>query len=301
MTPLGNEHFDRFPSGAGQTIGARIRAATIRLQDAGLQGREAAFDAELLARCVLGWSRAKLLAHGDEPTSEEFTARFEALIARRERREPAAQVLGRREFWGRDFEVTRDVLVPRPETELIVEAALDLYPGPPPSRVVDVGTGTGCLAVSLALEWPGVDVIATDVSEAALRVAADNAARHGAAGRVHLVRADLLTGLAPGFDLVVSNPPYVRSGDRPALSPEVREYEPPVALFGGADGLDVVRALLAEAAAAVRPRGHLLMEFGAGQDDDVAALVARQPMLRLEEIRCDLRGIPRMAVISRLG
>jgi release factor glutamine methyltransferase len=282
-----------------QTIADRIRTATARLCDAGLGPRDAAFDAELLARWVLGWDRAELLTRADQPPSADFTARYDALITRRARREPIAQVVGHREFWGRDFEVTRDVLVPRPETELIVETALELYVGSTPHRIVDVGTGSGCLAVSLALEWPAAHVLATDVSHAALRVAARNAARHAAADRVHLVRADLLAGLAPGFDVIVSNPPYVRSGDRRALSPEVRDYEPPEALFGGADGLDIVRALLDQAGAALESKGRLLMEFGAGQDDRVTALVAECPRLELETIRCDLQGIPRVAVLSR--
>jgi release factor glutamine methyltransferase len=282
-----------------RTIAARIRRAATRLRDAGLGPRDAVFDAELLARSVLGWGRAELLTRAEEPTSEDFTARYEALIARRERREPAAQVLGQREFWGRDFAVTRDVLVPRPESELIVETALELHAASIPRRLVDVGTGSGCLAVSLALEWPAVQVLATDVSEKALRVAARNAVRHGVADQIQFVRTDLLTGLAPGLELVVANPPYVRSSDRPALSPEVRDYEPAEALFGGADGLDIVRALLDQASRALKCGGRLVMEFGAGQDDDVTALVTRCPALELETIRCDLQAIPRVAVVAR--
>ena len=281
------------------TIGARIRAAATRLRDAGLRPPDAAFDAEMLARSVLGWDRAELLTRANHPTSEDFAVRYDALIARRERREPAAQVVGRREFWGRDFEVTRDVLVPRPETELIIETALELYAGDPPVLLVDVGTGSGCLAVTLALEWPAAHVIATDVSNAALRVARRNALRYRVAERVHPLQTDLLAGLSAGFELIIANPPYVRSGDRPALTPEVRDYEPAEALFGGADGLDVVRALLDQASGALRPGGRLLMEFGAGQDDDVAALIVAHPILALDEIRSDLRGIPRTSVVSR--
>jgi release factor glutamine methyltransferase len=281
------------------TIASRIRAAATRLRGAGLPPPDAAFDAELLARSALGWDRAELLTHSDQPTTEEFAVRYDELIARRERREPAAQVVGHREFWGRDFEVTRDVLVPRPETELIVETALQLYGMAAPSRLVDVGTGSGCLAVSLALEWPAVEVIVTDVSQAALRVALRNAARYGLSDRIHPLRTDLLTGLAPGFELIVANPPYVRNGDRSALTPEVRDYEPPEALFGGADGLDVVRALLDQASGVLAEEGRLLMEFGAGQDDRVTAVIAERRTLQLDEIRCDLRGIPRTAVVSR--
>lgn len=276
-----------------------LSEAAARLRQAGLTPRDAAFDAEFLARAVLGWDRATMLARVDEPPPGEFAEHYERLVARRERREPAAQVIGYREFWGRDFQVTRDVLVPRPETELIVETALALQSGATPARVVDVGTGTGCLAISLALEWPGSSIVATDVSEAALHVARSNAERHGVARQVHFVRASVLTALAPGFDLIVANPPYVRSGDRSALGPEVRDYEPAEALFGGEDGLEIVRALLDQAADRLAPRGRLLMEFGAGQDDRVVELVRERRRLILDEVRNDFAGIPRMAVVSR--
>jgi release factor glutamine methyltransferase len=285
------------------TIRAHVATATERLRMAGLSSRDAAFDAELLARTVLEWDRAAMLTRAHEQPPTDFSARYDALIARREQHEPAAQVLGHREFWGREFEVTRDVLVPRPETELIVETAVRLFQDgaapPRPFRVVDVGTGSGCLAVSLALEWPLAEIVATDVSEAALRVASRNAAHHGVENRIRFVRTSVLKGLTPGFDLIVTNPPYVRSGDRPALSPEVRDYEPAEALFGGADGLDVIRTLLDEAPAALASNGRVLMEFGAGQDEAIVRLVHDRPPLRLEDIRPDLCGIPRMAVISR--
>lgn len=281
------------------TLQSLVQAAATRLERAGLSSREAAFDAGLLARAVLGWDRAALLARAPAPPPAGFTEQYETLVARRERREPAAQVLGFREFWGRPFEVTRDVLVPRPETELIVEAALAFLAtrrGDGTPRVVDVGTGSGCLAVTLALET-NIPIVATDISEAALDVARRNAQRLGAAG-VEFVRTDLLDGLAPGFDVIVSNPPYVREGDRRALSPEVRDYEPEAALFGGADGLEVVRALLDTAPRYLAPGGRLFMEFGAGQDDRIESLIAARPGLGIEEVRADLQGIPRMAIIA---
>ena len=284
---------------SSDTIRAHIEAAAARLRTAGLPPNDAAFDADLLARSVLRWDRADLVARAHEPPPPGFAVEYDALVARRADREPAAQVIGRREFWARDFEVTRDVLVPRPETELIVEAALDLHRTTPPRRVVDVGTGSGCLAVTLALEWPDADMTATDISEAALHVAARNAARHGVDGRIRFVRTSVLAGLPSGFDLIVANPPYVRSGDRPALSREVRDYEPAEALFGGEDGLDVVRTLLDQSADALGPGGHLLMEFGAGQDDQVTSLVEARPRLNLDRILADLSGIPRTAVVSR--
>lgn len=281
------------------TLQGLLQAAAARLERAGLSAREAAFDAGLLARAVLGWDRAMLLTRAPAPPPPGFAEEYDALVARRERREPAAQVLGVREFWGRPFEVTRDVLVPRPETELIVEAALEFLQahgaGATP-RIADVGTGSGCLAITLALE-ARVPVVATDISGAALQVARRNAGRLGASG-VAFVRTDLIEGIAPGLDVIVSNPPYVRELDRVALSPEVRDYEPDAALFGGADGLDVVRALLDAAPSYLTPRGRLFMEFGAGQDDRVTELIAARPRLRLEDVRADVQGIPRMAIIA---
>ena len=287
-----------------ETLHQIVVAARERLARAGLPPDSAAIDAEVLARLVLGWDRATYLAERGDPPPPGFAAAFEPLLARRAAREPVAQILGRREFWGRDFEVSRDVLTPRPESEIIVEAALDCArqlrgtrPGAP-FRLVDVGTGSGCLAITLALELPDACVVATDISPAALGVARRNAARLGAAG-VGFVETSLLDGLAPGFDVIVSNPPYVPLRVRRALSPDVRDFEPHEALFGGDDGLDVIRALLDQAACALAPDGVLIMEFGAGQDEEVRALVAERPRLDLLVVRTDLQGIDRVAVARR--
>jgi release factor glutamine methyltransferase len=293
----------------------RVRAARERLVEAGLADAHATFDAEVLARLALGWDRAEYIARRSEAAPQEFEAAYEPLIARRARREPVAQIAGYREFWQREFEVTRDVLTPRPETELIVEEALacrasstrdpssrvETHPGgsAAPWRVVDVGTGSGCLAVTLALEMPGVDMLATDISERALAVARRNAHRLGAGDRVRFVCMNLLDGVAPGLDLIVANPPYVPDRYRSGLSSEVRDFEPAEAVFGGRDGFDLIRGLLDQAAARLAPGGRLLMEFGAGQDDEVRALVAQYPPLVVCDIRDDLQGIPRMAVIAR--
>jgi release factor glutamine methyltransferase len=299
------------------TFHDRIAAARARLAAAGLPADAAAFDAEVLARIALGWNRAQYLARRSGPVPPGFAVAYETLVARRERREPVAQIAGVREFWTRDFEVTRDVLTPRPETELIVEEALARRastatgattggsarrPGPAIMRrvrAVDVGTGSGCLAVTLALEMPEADVVATDISDRALAVARRNADRLGAARRVRFVRTSLLEGLAPGFDLIVSNPPYVPDHQRQALSSEVRDYEPREAVFGGSDGFDLIRRLLVQAADRLAPDGRLLMEFGAGQDEQLQAVVSGCAGLMLCAIRDDLQGIPRMAVIRR--
>jgi release factor glutamine methyltransferase len=298
------------------TLHDRVRAARERLVAAGLAEQHATIDAEVLARLALGWDRAEYLARRSDAPPSGFQSAYEPLVARRARREPVAQIAGYREFWNRDFEVSRDVLTPRPETELIVEEALAIHAsaaaesaalhGPASSsvrswRVVDVGTGSGCLAVTLALELSGVDVLATDISEPALAVAQRNATRLGAAGTVRFVCTSLLEGVAPGIDLIVSNPPYVPEAYRSGLSSEVRDYEPAEAVFGGRDGFELIRALLEQSAARLARGGWLLMEFGAGQDDEVRAVLAEYPQLAVHGIRDDLQGIPRMAVIRRHG
>jgi release factor glutamine methyltransferase len=282
------------------TLHEHVTEARGRLVAAGIEPGEAAMDAELLARHALGWDRAAFLARWREPPPDGFLESFEALVARRLRREPMSQILGRREFWGLEFEVTRDVLTPRPETELVVEAALACFRGGAgPSLVVDAGTGSGCLAVALAVEFPRALVVATDISPPALAVAARNAARHGVGGRVRLVRTSTLDALRARAELIVSNPPYVPLAEAPTLPPEVHEFEPPEALFGGEDGLDAIRRLVAEAPAHLSDEGRLVFEFGAGQADAVRALVEAAPGLALVSIANDLQGTPRVAVARR--
>ncbi len=202
-----------------------------------------------------------------------------------------------REFWGLDFLVTPAVLIPRPETEFIVEEALQVVPGA--SRVADIGTGSGCIAVSLAYELPNSRVVATDVSGDALLVARQNAARHGVDGRVTFVQTSYLEAVTGPFDLIVANPPYVRLRDKPALAPAVR-HEPDVALFGGDSGLRDIAGVLDAAIDKLRPGGWFVMEFGFGQEDDVRSLVGERPLLRLDHLRSDLQGLPRTAIMQRL-
>jgi release factor glutamine methyltransferase len=279
------------------TIRQLVLAARARLVAAGIDANEAAMDAGLLARHALGWDQARLIAHETDAPPDAFEAAFEALVARRARREPISGITGLREFRGLEFEVTRDVLAPRPETEIVVEAALACLAGAAPRHVADVGTGSGCLAVCLALEFPGARVTATDTSEAALAVAARNARRHRVDGRIAFRRASMLDGVPAPVDLLASNPPYVPTGDIATLMPEVRDFEPREALDGGADGLDVIRALVAAAPAALGPGGWLIVEFGFGQADAVGDLVGRSA-LDLVRITNDLQGIPR-TVIAR--
>jgi len=265
------------------------------LAAAGIAADEAALDAELLARHVLGWDRARLVANGRDEAPATFEDAYSPLITRRASREPIAYITGHREFWGLDFEVTRDVLIPRPETELIVEEAIALYRDWPPGLIVDVGTGSGCLAIALAVEFPRAELIATDVSAAALTVARRNAIRHGVNNRIAFVHADL-TAMAEGVEVTVSNPPYIALSDKPKLQPEVRDHEPGVALFAGADGLDAYRALLPDAIEKSQcDGGRLIVEVGYDQDAAVTML-AEEAGWTLERTRQDLQGITRTLV-----
>ena len=323
-----------------------LRAARVRFADAGIDADEAAMDASLLARHVLGWDMARLVAHEIEPPPAAFVSAFEGLVARRVRREPISSLIGRREFWGLEFEVGPDVLAPRPETEIIVEQALAILKHAPailpfdspaaesearsghpeqrrgvkgrPTRassvgrgfspadgsesplVIDVGTGSGCLAICLAREFPNARVVATDVSPAALAIAARNAERLDVTGRIEFVRASLVDGVSGPAALIVSNPPYIPSADIEGLEPEVREWEPRQALDGGPDGLDVIRALLAAVPSALAPGGWFIMEFGFGQAAAVERLVRDSP-LDLVRIVDDLQRIPRTVVARAAG
>ena len=283
------------------TIHQHVADARGRFREAGLSTRGAELDARLLAQFVLGWTAERFIASRGEPEPPDFASRYAALVERRVGREPLAYIVGRQEFWGLSFEVSPAVLIPRHETELIVEAALELFPGPDCRLdAVDVGTGSGCVAVALAGERPAARITATDISAAALEVARHNAARHGVGDHIAFHCGDLLDGLEGPFDLIAGNPPYVAERDKRGLQPEVRDHEPDVALFGGDDGFHLVERLVRSAASYLRPGGYLLCEFGLGQDDQVESLVANTGHLRLVELRRDLQGIARTAVVQRV-
>ena len=284
------------------TVHGHVIAASLRLRAAGIPQSEADLDARLLAREVLGWDAARYLASSLEIPPAGFVEHYTALTARRERREPVAYILGRQEFWGRSFAVAPGVLIPRPETELIIETALGLFPDRLSAlRIADVGTGSGCLALTLAAELPAATVTATDMSSAAIDIARGNALALGLADRVTFAQTDVLSAVDATFDLIVSNPPYVPEIDTPALQPEVVEYEPGKALFGGPDGLAVVRRVVNAAAASLAPSGWLLVEFGLGQADQVAQLISEAPGLTMVALKRDLQGIPRTAVARMHG
>ena len=210
------------------------------------------------------------------------------------------KVVGVREFWGLELEVTPHVLIPRPATELIVEAMLELFRDrAAPLSVADICTGCGCVAVAIAHERPAATIVATDISREALEVARRNAIRHGVGDRVTFSYGDLLEGIERPVDAIVANPPYVVDRAGPALQPEVRDYEPAVALFGGSEGFDLVTRLVAEAPSRLHSGGYLVFEFGLGQDVEVEQLLERAPDLTLIELRRDLQGIARTAVAQR--
>ena len=283
------------------SIHAHVSIARQLLRDAGITALESDLDARLLAQHVLGWTTERFLTDAREPVPEGFTPRYDALVARRVTREPLAYIVGVREFWGLEIEVTPDVLIPRPATELIVEAMRELFPDRSvPLSIADVCTGCGCVAVAIAHERPTTTVKGTDISRPALLVARRNAARHGVADRVTFVHGDLLEGFTGSFDAIVANPPYVIDRAGPALQPEVRDHEPPVALFGGVDGLVLVTRLVAGAPSRLRPGGYLVFEFGLGQDVEIEALLNASPELTLVGLRRDLQGIARTAIARRV-
>ena len=228
----------------------------------------------MLLRHATGMDRASLYASMREELPEPAAGRLDDLLRRRTTREPLAYVTGRREFFGIDLEVGPAVLIPRQETELLVERALDFFSSLGPAArptVADVGTGSGAIAVAIALHAPRATVYATDISREALATADVNRRRHGLEGRVHLRRGDLLDALPRPVDLVVSNPPYIPTGDIAGLAPEVRR-EPRSSLDGGVDGLGVVRRLLAQASGRLRPGGRLIVEISPEQLEAVSAL-----------------------------
>ena len=276
-----------------------LSRARARLVAAGIQAEEAAVDVDLYARTILGWDKATLLSNLRETAPRALEPRLSEWLARRERREPTAYIVGTREFWGREFLVTPAVLVPRPETEFIVEEGIDLIRGLPAPRVADVGTGSGILAVTFAAELPAASVVATDVSNDALDIARRNATRLGVQGRIAFVNTSYLDSIDGVFDLIVANPPYVRDGDKIALSRDVR-HEPDVALFGGPDGLRDVGGVLDAAVEKVKAGGWFVMEFGYGQEEDVRRLIDARPALRLDHIRDDLQGIARTAIVEKI-
>jgi release factor glutamine methyltransferase len=289
-------------------IGEAARAAVELLEQAGFAPDDARRDVSVLARHILDWSLTDWAAGGNKSVSPRFAMRLFELARRRASHEPVAYITGVREFYGRPFRVTRDVLIPRPETELTVEAAVGSRDGTmeprdgmmeprvfrPGGTILDVGTGSGCIAITLALEIPDARVVATDSSEAALDVARENARSLGAPN-VEFIHAPFWPASLEPFDLIVSNPPYIPDAERITLPPDVIDFEPASALFAGSDGLEVIRELVRRARSGLAPGGRLIFEIGAGQDESIRQLISTSG-LELVEIRCDLQNIPRIVV-----
>jgi release factor glutamine methyltransferase len=265
-------------SPASVSIQAVVRANVPRLIEAGIE--TARLDAEILLSHVLKVTQEQFVLFSDMPLRPEQMRHYEKLLLRRIRREPVAHITGRQEFWSLAFRITPDVLIPRPETERLVEITLELareFPANKTFKILDVGTGSGAIAVSLARELPSSMIWATDVSVEALEIARSNAARYGACERVRLLHGDLFEPFgetAGGFDLIVSNPPYIRSAEVDALEPEVSLWEPRGALDGGVDGLDFYRRIAREASDHLAPNGAVAVEIGADMGREVAGLFA---------------------------
>ncbi len=256
-----------------------------------------ALDARLLLEHVLQRDHAYLIAHDDEPLSVDEEAAYRSLLKRAAAHEPIPYLIGHAPFMGLDFIVSHHVLIPRPETEQLVELATAWGRGKAAIRAADVGTGSGCIAVSLANGLPQAEIVAVDLSQEALEIAAANVARH-APERVGLVRSDLLTALGPGLDLIAANLPYIAGHEWPTLSIGVKSYEPTLALHGGEDGLELIRELLPQAAERLRPGGLVLLEIGWQQGDAVAALARDWFPAAAVSVRADFAGHDRIVAIE---
>ncbi len=286
------------------TLREALTRATRQLDASPDLRADAARDAALLLRHALGISHAVQLADPERELTPAQQAAFDALIQRRLANEPIQYITGEQEFYGLALRVTPAVLIPRPETEQLVEAVINEMmqaelDSSQPLRILDVGTGSGAIAIALAFHLPHARVTAVDLSAAALEVAASNAARHGLASRIRFVASDLLDALPPDelpFDVIVSNPPYISTADRASLHPQVRDHEPSAALFAGPDGLDIYRRLIPQARAALRPNGLLALEIGHGQREAIASLLNDWNELRFLD---DLQHIARIAFARR--
>ena len=284
------------------TVSEAIAQATRTLVAAAVPA--AAFDAELLLRHMLGRDRAWIIAHGSDRIEDNDQTRFDKMVRRRAAREPLQHITGTQEFWGLDFLVSKDVLIPRPETEFVVEAALAATKGVPAPLIIDVCTGSGCIAVSIAKNAPNARIFAIDRSEAALAVARENAKRHGVGDRIRFLAGDLFgplveLDLAGRADIVTANPPYVKSGDLPMLQPEVKDFEPGIALVAGPEGTEIAERVIRAAPAYLRKGGRLIMEMGMDQAEAVTRMVRNSSAYGEPELVKDLMEIDRVIVAKK--
>ena len=275
---------------------ALLKHAGERLAAGGIE--TAALDARLLFQAASGLRHEDIVAEPDLALPPEVAARFTVFIERRCGFEPVSRILGTREFYGRSFRVTPDILDPRADTETLIGAALELAKGKGPLRILDLGTGSGAIAVTLLAELPGATAVASDLSAAALAVAKGNAEALGVAGRASFVQANWFEGIGGKFDLIVSNPPYIPLGDIAGLAPDVREFDPSRALDGGPDGLEAYRRIAGGAGSHLPPQGHVVLEIGAGQENAVNNLFKAGGFDR-ESRHFDLSGHVRCLVFTR--
>src|SRR5262247_2670784 len=288
----------------GATIAEALKEAGERLRAASVPND--LLDAQTLLAEAGGFDRTYLIINFNQQLSEGILSAFGAMVDRRAAGEPLQYITGRQEFFGLDFEVTPEVLIPRPETELIVEETIrivqqDRGARPAPPVIVDVGAGSGAIAVTLARELGDARVIASDISRAALRVARRNAARHGLEDRVDFIAADLLDAFAEEefADFILSNPPYVSEEEMPSLQREVRDWEPRLALTDSNDGLSLYRRLLKDASSRLRAGGHLICEMGYTQSEKISNMIDRR-VWGGHKLLDDLQGIPRTIVLRKL-
>ena len=284
----------------GQTVDTARRALTARFRSASIESAE--LDARMLVGAALGLDLTGMISAAARLLTSDESLRLEAFARRRLGGEPVARILGTREFWGLPLKLSAATLVPRPDTETVVELALEVLralPAPDRAlRIADIGTGSGAILLALLSELPDAVGVGTDISVAALETARDNAVHLGLADRADFIACDYAAALSGPFDLVVSNPPYIRSADIAGLATEVRNFDPPRALDGGTDGLDAYRALSPQAARLLAPQGALVVEIGQGQHDDVRAMMTAAGLAPEGAAKADLAGI-RRAVAGR--
>jgi len=287
-------------SEAVATVEEALRQGASLLEGAGIE--QPRHEARLLLGHVMGLTRERLLLCHRSEMDQPVLNHLIALVRRRAAREPIAYLIGEREFWGLSFEVTRDTLIPRPDSETLIEAALQFAnrTGQERPRILDFGTGSGCLLVSLLTEMPFAQGFGVDHSFAALRIAQRNAMRHDVAARAHFLVGSWGEALAPPFDLIIANPPYVALGERAAMMPDVKNYEPSQALFAGARGDEAYSALAPDFCRLLSPAGRVFVEFGAGSADRAAAIFQRVGLSECER-RKDLAGIERCGIFQRVG
>jgi release factor glutamine methyltransferase len=286
----------------GQTIETARRALATRFKAGATDSAE--LDARLLTGDVLGLDLTGLIAAANRVLTPGESERLESLAKRRLAGEPVARILGHREFWGLSLNLSPATLVPRPDTETVVELALEILRDSGatnrPLRIADLGTGSGAILLALLSELPRAQGFGTDISTEALQTATANAARVGLADRTSFIACDYACGLSGGFDLIVSNPPYIRSADIAGLATEVRNHDPLAALDGGADGLDAYRALIPQAAGLLAPGAALVVEVGEGQSGDIEALMTAAGLMRGRPPKADLAGIRRAVAGKKL-